>query len=285
MLATGRVVEEPAALEQVLVVGVDPSADVAGRAQPLSRPDVDFLADEAEGRAPLVEVCERIVRAVEEDGLAGEPRERAELQNEGPDLGRIRAGFAHRARLQVDVHERHARRGVEGRKQARAEVFGQPQQARVPGQLMARQQAAEQSDRDLEVLDRQVPVERELLDDELLSLSRLLPSAPSGSTCRARPPGSCRATRRTSRGRFGSRASARRGPRRTARSPSTRGGTPRGRGRPVARGRRRGAASAARPDGLRQDPPQRRGDAKNQSERARRTFMELWTETLGWRSR
>src|SRR5439155_26481987 len=53
------VAEEPRALQQVLVVRIDRAADVAGAAGPRSGLDVDLVADEADLRAPLVELHER----------------------------------------------------------------------------------------------------------------------------------------------------------------------------------------------------------------------------------
>ena len=161
-----RVAEELRALDEILVVRVDPAAHVARAARPLPRLDVDLLADEAELRAPLEEGDERFLRLLEVDRLARVTRERAELEHEGPDLRRIRSGAARPARLQVHEHVRHSGRRLECREEPGSEVVGEPQEPRVAGHLVTGQEAAQQADRDLEVLDRDVPVEGEPVDDQ-----------------------------------------------------------------------------------------------------------------------
>jgi hypothetical protein len=61
--------------------------------------------------------------------------------------------------------------------EARAEVVGELQQALVVRHLVRGEQAAEDADGDLEVLDLDVLVEGELVDDELLRLRRLVVEA------------------------------------------------------------------------------------------------------------
>ena len=78
------------------------------------------------------------------------------------DLRGIALDALRRAGLQVHEDIRHAGRRVERRQQPRAEIVGQFQQALVAGELIAAEQSAQQADRDLEILDVDVLVEREL---------------------------------------------------------------------------------------------------------------------------
>ena len=91
------------------------------------------------------------------------------------------AGFdsriAHGTGLQVHVHVRHARRRVEGRQQTATKVVGLREQARVLRQLMRREQAAEDADRDLEVLDRDVAIEIERSSRNVAGLPGLVVEA------------------------------------------------------------------------------------------------------------
>ena len=64
-----------------------------------------------------------------------------------------------------------------------AEIVGQLQQALVAGELITAEQPAQQANGDLEILDVDVLVERELLVDELAVLCRLRPSGPSVPWC------------------------------------------------------------------------------------------------------
>src|SRR5262249_3003550 len=75
------VVEELPALDEIFVVGVDPAADVAGAARPVSCFDVDLFADEPRLRPTPSKLRERAFRLLEEDRFVREPRERAELEN------------------------------------------------------------------------------------------------------------------------------------------------------------------------------------------------------------
>jgi hypothetical protein len=139
---------------------------VARPADPVSRLNVDLFSDEADFRTPVVEGDEGVLRFLEEDRLPGQSRQRAELENESPDLGRVRARAAGLAGLQVDVHVGHARGRVEDGQKARSKLLRQAQKAGVPCHLVAGEESSQEADRDLEILDRDVPVEGELFDDQ-----------------------------------------------------------------------------------------------------------------------
>ena len=104
------VAEEPRALEEVFVVGVDAAAHVAGPADPRAGLDVDLLAYQADLRAPLVELDHGVLGLVVEDRIAGELREGAEFEQQRADLRRVRARAGGLARPQVDEHVGHAGR-------------------------------------------------------------------------------------------------------------------------------------------------------------------------------
>ena len=164
--AAVRIVEKDRAFQQVLVIGVDPAADVARGARPLPRLHVDLLAHESDLRTPGVESDERPLGLVVEHGLVRELRERAEFQEKSPDLRGIRARALRLPGLQVHVHVGHSRRRVEYGKQPRPEVAREAEQSLVARHLVPGEQTPENTDRDLEVLHRDVLVEREVLDDE-----------------------------------------------------------------------------------------------------------------------
>ena len=107
------------------------------------------------------------------------------------------------------------------------------EKARIAGRLVGGEQAAEDADRDLEVLDRDVLVEGELLEDQRPSRGPASSLRPIEKQRVQRVHGSHEeGLRGASRARSGSRASARRGPTRIARSPARRGGAPLGPARP-----------------------------------------------------
>ena len=158
--------KEPAALQEVLVVRVDPSADVARGAEPFARLDVDLFADEPERRAARVEARQGLLRLVVEHRLSGQLRERAELQQQRADLRRVRPRAGRLPGLQIDVHVGHPGGRRKRRQEPGAQVFRQQQEARIAGRLVGGEQASEDADRDLEVLHRDVLVEGELLEDQ-----------------------------------------------------------------------------------------------------------------------
>src|SRR5262249_56935865 len=85
-LAALRVAEEPLALDQVLVIGVDAPADVTRGARPLAGLDVDLFSHETGGCAALVERDERLLGLVEKDLSAREAGERSEFENPSSHL-------------------------------------------------------------------------------------------------------------------------------------------------------------------------------------------------------
>ena len=173
-----RVAEQEAALEEVLVVGVDAAADVRRAAEPPAGADVDLLADEADRASGAADSSTRARFA--RSKYTGFPVRRESVPNSRTSVP-ISAGFERGSRvfpvLQVHVHERHAGRRVEGRQQAAAEVVRETQQRRVAGELVGGEEAAEQPDGDLEALDLEVAVEREALDDQTPRLVGLLRQA------------------------------------------------------------------------------------------------------------
>src|ERR1700726_988467 len=95
---------------------------------------------QAERRAPPVELDHGVLGLVVEDLLAGRAGQRAELEQQRADLGRIAARTPGLAGLQVDEGIRNARRRRECRQQPRPEIVRQPQQPRIAGQLPPREQ-------------------------------------------------------------------------------------------------------------------------------------------------
>lgn len=114
------------------------------------------------------------LRHLPEARVAGELGQRAVLEDEGADLGRVAARARRLAAVQVDVHVRHAGRRAEGEEESLAEIAGEREQPRVARHLVGGEQAAEHADGDLEVLHRGVEVEVELLVDELARARRLV---------------------------------------------------------------------------------------------------------------
>jgi hypothetical protein len=166
--------EELPGLDQVLVVGVDAAAEVGLALGPLAGADVDRGAHEADLRPPLVDGHEGFLRLFVIGRLAGEPRERPELEEERSRLCRVGDRLADGAGLQVHVGPREAGGGVEGLQQPAPEVVGEGQELRIACELVAGEEAAQQPDRDLERLHRHVLVEGGVRDDVGVVLLRLV---------------------------------------------------------------------------------------------------------------
>ena len=132
MLLAIFVVEEDGALQQILVVGIDAAADVAGGIDPLAGFDVDGGTDQTDWRAAIVNLDQSPLRLVVINLFAGQLAERAELDEQRTDLGGIALHAFHRAGLQVDEDVGHAGWRVERRKQAVPEIVGEVQQALSP---------------------------------------------------------------------------------------------------------------------------------------------------------
>ncbi len=141
---------------------------------PLAGPDVDRGADQADLRPPLVDGDERLLRFLVVDGLAGEPRQRPELEEERAYLGGIGDRLTNGAGLEVHVGPGQAGGGVESLEQPAPEVVGEGEEPRVPSQLVARKKAPQQPDGDLERLHRHVLVEGGVRDDVGVVLLRLV---------------------------------------------------------------------------------------------------------------
>ena len=168
------IVEEPRAFEQVLVVGIDSAANMAGAADPCARFYIDLVADQADLRALPVELDERVLRFLEVDRLVRQPRQRSEFEDERPDLRGIGARAARLAGLQIHVHVWHTGWRIERGEQSRAEIVGQAKKPRIAGHLIAGEESAEKADGNFEVFDRDVFVERQPLQDERLRLLRFV---------------------------------------------------------------------------------------------------------------
>ena len=86
------VAEQVRALQQVLVIRIDPAPDMAGLADPRAGLDVDLLAGEIELRTSLVQLDDGALRFLEVDRFVRQFAQRPELEDERADLGRIGAG-------------------------------------------------------------------------------------------------------------------------------------------------------------------------------------------------
>ena len=106
------------------------------RIDPLAGLDVDLFANQSDLRSPAVELHDCILRFDEVDRFVRQLGERAEFEEQRADLRRIRERAARFAAAQIHVHVRHPGRRVEDRKEARAEVVGELQQAFVAGHLV-----------------------------------------------------------------------------------------------------------------------------------------------------
>ncbi len=168
------VAEQLPALQQVLVVGVRAAGDAGVGARPLPGLDVDGGADQSDPRPPLEGLDQRALCLVVVHRLAGELAQRAEFQQQRTGLGGVGLDAAHLAGLQVHLDIRQARGRVEHGQQAAAEIVGQREQALVARHLVAGEQAAEQADGDLEVLDVEVLVEGQLRGDQFPVLVRFV---------------------------------------------------------------------------------------------------------------
>ena len=120
---------------------------MAVRVSPRAGLDVDVRADEAERGAPLVDLDERALGLLVEDGPPREFGERAELYEQRAGLGRVRLRAAHLSRLEVDEPVRDARGRVEDGQQPVPQILRQIQEPLVARELVGGEQAAEESDR------------------------------------------------------------------------------------------------------------------------------------------
>src|SRR6266545_4519223 len=161
-----EVAEGNPALEQVLVVRVDACADVTVPVRPLARLRVDPLADEADRRPAVVDLEERTLRGLVEPAVLRVPAQRAELKQEGARLRGVRLGALRGTGAEVQEAVWEAGRRAEGGQQPRPEVAGEIEEVLVPRQLVAREETAEQPDRDLERADVDVAIELEPLGDQ-----------------------------------------------------------------------------------------------------------------------
>jgi hypothetical protein len=150
---------------------------VARRARPLPGCNVDLFADETRLRPALEELDQGLLRLVVESFPLRQMRERAELEHQRADLGGVRLHSARLTRLQVHVHVGHPGRRVKDRQEPVAEVLGQGEQAPVPRHLVGREKSPEDADGELEILDLNVLVERQVPQEEGLRLLRLVRQA------------------------------------------------------------------------------------------------------------
>lgn len=144
---------------------------MAGRAQPRAALDVDGLANQSRGaRATFVDLDERALRLVVEHRPVRQLRQRAELEDQRPHFRRVRRGVIRLSRSQIHVHVRHAGRRIERRQQPAAQIRRHREQPRILRDLVRGKQSAQDANRDLEGLDGDVLVERQVADDEVASL-------------------------------------------------------------------------------------------------------------------
>ena len=165
--------EQGRALYKILVVAVDPAPDVAVFDQPPAGLDVDHRPDQADPRAAMIQRDHRPFSGVEIFGVAGEAGEGPVLEDTGADLGRVGEAAAGLVSFEVDKAVGHAGVGVEDSEHAVGEIDCELEEAGVAVELLGRDQAAQDADNRLEVLDLHVVVEVEPRQDQVLGLCRL----------------------------------------------------------------------------------------------------------------
>jgi NAD(P)-dependent dehydrogenase (short-subunit alcohol dehydrogenase family) len=159
------IAKQQPALQQVLVVTIDRAADVTIRLGPFAGFDVDPFANKANLRAPFESFDEGAFSFLVVNRLTGELAERAKLDQQRSRFRGIADRLTRLARFEIDVTVGHPGRRVENRQESLAEIFREVEQTFVAGHLVTAQQSAEQSDRDLEVLDFDVFIERKIVED------------------------------------------------------------------------------------------------------------------------
>mmetsp|Transcript_23317 Transcript_23317/g.81268 ORF Transcript_23317/g.81268 Transcript_23317/m.81268 type:complete len:375 (-) Transcript_23317:377-1501(-) len=171
------VTKEHVRLEQVLVKGVDASANASVWLEPLPRARIDGRTNEIDGRASLPQSIHRASCGVLKLGPTSQPAQQPKLDQQRSRRRRARPpSFARlHAVPQVDSMHRNTSGRVESRQQALAQVLRHAQELPVVlpwrhhaelgvgGNQVGRQQAAEDADGRLEDADGDVSVEAHLL--------------------------------------------------------------------------------------------------------------------------
>ena len=201
IVAAILVVEKDRAFQQVFVIRIDLGADVAVGVGPFAGLDVDVRPDQTDRRTAFVCLDQRTLCLFVIDRLSGKFAQRAELDQQRAGLGRIRDLASRLSGFEIYKPVRQPGRRIEYRQQPRAKIVRQIQQPFVTGDLIARKQPAEYSDRYLKILDVDVFVERKVLCDVFPRLVRLFLETQADKANRANRPASSRSASHTNRGR------------------------------------------------------------------------------------
>src|SRR5438045_1299081 len=101
--ATILIVKQNRALQQIFVVTINRSADMAVGVGPLTRLDIDPGADQTYRRAPVVNLNQSALRLVIENLSMSKARQSAELDQQCSRFSRIRDVVPHLSRFQIHI--------------------------------------------------------------------------------------------------------------------------------------------------------------------------------------
>jgi len=164
-LAIG-IAERKPRLQLVFEVGIDERTHVAVEVEPLAAFSMDPLPDETDGRSAIVDLGQRAFRSVVEGRGIRQLAERAEFEEKRAGLRRIGLGTADLARPEVHIAVRDAGRRIERWEQPCAEILGKGQKTRFASELVGGEKSAKEADRNLEVADEDILLERGRVEDQ-----------------------------------------------------------------------------------------------------------------------
>jgi hypothetical protein len=141
---------------------------------PLAGLNVDPRPDQPDGRTSLIDLNQRAFGFLIEHGPPSELTQRAKLDQQGSGFRGIGFCIAHFAGPEVHESVRQTGGRIENRQQPVSQILSQRKQTFIAGELITRKQPAQQPDGNLEILNVDVLVEREILRNVFPSLRSLI---------------------------------------------------------------------------------------------------------------